>query len=126
MHRFVVDFSISFRMHVSDSDRLSTRLQSFARRVWVCIQYSANLEYNEVLSHGDQRLAIQCLNMLAVAPKHHLRENRDWDNCMALGDLLTALPEMRQLVNHIGCHLSRKFSAVLTWNDLEQYGGRRG
>jgi predicted membrane chloride channel (bestrophin family) len=100
--RFIVGLAISFRMQASYNrwwdgriqwDRLSTLSRSFARTVWIHIPEPFEIDAEEELSQG-KRLAIQCPHMLAVALKHHLRDERDWDSCTQLKDLLSYLPDV--------------------------------
>ena len=49
---------------------------------------------NGELSIEGKRLAIQCPHVLAAALKHHLRDERDWDSCVQLRDLLSYLPDV--------------------------------
>lgn len=100
--RFIVGLAISFRMQASYSrwwdgriqwDRLSALSRSFARTIWIHIPDTTD-DPDEESSLQGKRLAIQCSHMLAVALKHHLRDERDWDSCTELRDLLTYLPDV--------------------------------
>ncbi len=104
MCRFIVGLAISFRMQASYNrwwdgriqwDRLSTLSRSFARTVWIHIPEPVDIDAEEEVSQG-KRLAIQCPHMLAVALKHHLRDERDWGSCTQLRDLLSYLPDVSE------------------------------
>jgi len=99
---FVVGLAISFRMQASYSrwwdgrtqwERLSTLSRSFARTVWVHIPGPSEAAMDEEFPNEGKRLAIQCTHILAVALKHHLRDERDWDSCVQLRNLLSYLPD---------------------------------
>ena len=98
--------AISFRMQASYNrwwdgriqwDRLSTLSRSFARTIWIHVPEPAVVVGEEESSLHGKRLAIQCPHMLAVALKHHLRDERDWDSCIQLRDLLANLPDVSEL-----------------------------
>ncbi|KAL2063627.1 hypothetical protein VTL71DRAFT_5432 [Oculimacula yallundae] len=127
---FIVGLAISFRMHASYNrwcdgriqwERLSTLSRSFARTVWIHIPGTAEPTIDEGDLREGQQLAIQCSHMLALALKHHLRDERDWDTCAQLKNLLKFLPDYPYLnTNHpititvyMGCYIEH---ARLTTN----------
>ncbi len=75
-------------------DKLSALSRSFARTIWIHVPESSDTEADKELFLQGKRLVIQCPHMLAVALKHHLRDERDWDSCTQLSDLLAYLPEV--------------------------------
>lgn len=94
---FVVGIAISFRMQASYSrwwegrtqwDHLSAVSRNFARTVW----YHVPTPLGE--GEKDKRAALRIVHALAVALKHHLRGEREWDE--------PGLAEFRGLIEGIG------------------------
>ncbi|KAH6665515.1 Bestrophin, RFP-TM, chloride channel-domain-containing protein [Halenospora varia] len=106
---FVVGLAITFRMQSSYNrwwegrvqwDKISAVSRSFARTLWIHVPTERKLEDLGGLGHGKQD-AIKCVHILAVALKHHLRGERDWDECGNLKQLLATLPNYNFLAtNH--------------------------
>lgn len=74
-------------------DKISAVSRSFARTLWIHVPTERKLEDLEGLGHGKKD-AIKCVHILAVALKHHLRGERDWDECGNLKQLLATLPNV--------------------------------
>ena len=99
---FVVGIAISFRMTASYNrwwegrqqwDKLSAVSRNMARTIWLHVPPPKDL-----LIHGraiqDKRGALRVIHALAVALKHHLRGERDWEDPELAG--------FRELVDGIG------------------------
>lgn len=71
-------------------DRLSSFTRSYARTIWLHVPDSAP----DVDMLKQKTSTIRCLHTLAVALKHHLRGERNWDECADLKALLFSVPNV--------------------------------
>lgn len=109
---FVVGIAISFRMTASYNrwwegrmqwDHLSAVSRSMARTVWLHVPPSAveELTVAGIMNEGqgirDKRAVIMVIRGLALALKHHLRGEREWDDPEVLGfkELVDGIGEVR-------------------------------
>lgn len=98
---FIVALSISFRMSSAyarwwegrtEWDKISALSRNIARTIWLHVPEQ---KPTEGPSDTDAKQhAITLLHAFAVALKHHLRGQRDWDSLDELKRLLTHLPHV--------------------------------
>ena len=109
---FIVSIAVSFRMQASynrwwegrgEWDRLSAVSRNMARTVWLHVpppratennMLGVSPEFAALKALDDKRSLMRCIHALAVALKHHLRGERDWED--------PELAEFRELVDGIG------------------------
>lgn len=105
---FIVSIAVSFRMQASynrwwegrgEWDRLSAVSRNMARTVWLHVppprpDPTLSVEFANKKALDDKRALMRCIHALAVALKHHLRGEREWED--------PDLEEFKELVDAIG------------------------
>lgn len=102
---FIVALSISFRMSSAYSrwwegrtewDKISALSRNIARTLWLHVPEQKPSSTVQPSDADTKQYAITLLHAFAVALKHHLRGQRDWDKLDELKKLLSHLPHVRQ------------------------------
>ncbi|OCK80006.1 UPF0187-domain-containing protein [Lepidopterella palustris CBS 459.81] len=128
---FVVGLAVSFRMSATYSrwwegrtewDKLSALSRSFSRTIWLHVPLSTS-PAQRIKQIQEKKSVIQAVRTLAVALKHHLRGERDWDECIELRELLRGLPDYPySATNHpltITLYLSRYIEHTRTTTPID-------
>lgn len=112
---FIVALSISFRMSSAyarwwegrtEWDKISALSRNIARTIWLHVPEQKASSTVGPSDADTKEHAITLLHAFAVALKHHLRGQRDWDKLDELKKLLSSLPHVRlppTLPVHIPC-----------------------
>lgn len=101
---FIVALSISFRMSSAYSrwwegrtewDKISALTRNIARTIWLHVPEQKTDPDAHKSDVETKKYVITLLHAFAVALKHHLRGQRNWDELHELRKLLTHLPHVR-------------------------------
>ncbi|KAE9368276.1 UPF0187-domain-containing protein [Stipitochalara longipes BDJ] len=119
---FIVGLAITFRMQSSYSrwwegriqwDKLSADSRSFARTIWLHVPLPPAKPTQDANDIPNKIEAIKCVHTLAVALKHHLRGERNWNECSDLKQLLAHLPNYNYTATNHPVTLTLHLSSVV-------------
>lgn len=75
-------------------DKLSAVSRSFSRTIWLHVPLPSDSSSANAKDIPNKVDVIRMVHTLAVALKHHLRDERDWSECSDLKQLLAHLPNV--------------------------------